>query len=78
MAEVIAQLEKQVESQKKELEYARFKIQVLDGGVLSREWCCRLLQEAGGRRCSGRIDWFSLCLNWACHWLASAVVLVDC
>ncbi len=30
MAEVIAQLEKQVESQKKELEYARLKIQVLE------------------------------------------------
>ena len=30
MAEVIAQLEKQVESQKKELEYARWKIQVLE------------------------------------------------
>ena len=27
------------------------------------KWCCRLLQKAGGRRCSGRIDRFSLCLN---------------
>ena len=30
MAEVIAQLEKEVESQKRELEYARLKIQVLE------------------------------------------------
>jgi len=30
MAEVVAQLEKQVESQKKELEYARLKIRVLE------------------------------------------------
>jgi hypothetical protein len=34
MAEVIAQLEKQVESQKKELEYARLKIQVLEEMVV--------------------------------------------
>ena len=30
MAEVVAQLEKQVESQNRELEYARLKIQVLE------------------------------------------------
>ena len=30
MAEVIAQLEEQVASQKKELEYARWKVQVLE------------------------------------------------
>ncbi|MGA3133268.1 MAG: hypothetical protein ABSD59_20915 [Terracidiphilus sp.] len=39
MAEVIAQLEKQVASQKKELDYARLKIQVLEERLRLQRIC---------------------------------------
>ena len=40
MAEVIAQLEKQLESERKELEYARLKIQVLEERIRPSNALC--------------------------------------